>query len=116
MFAAAIATESGLLPSSAPTGSARIYLRTRSDALSFRCHSCGLMKAAADFSFSDQARDTLSYDCRPCHAAVRRAHYLANKPVYIRRAIAQRFAHRELNRREVLSYLASHPCIDCGVT
>jgi len=90
-------------------------LRTRSDALFFRCHSCGLIKAAADFAFSDQARDTLSYDCRPCHAAARRAHYLANKPDYIRRAIAQRFAHRALNRREVLSYLASHPCIDCGI-
>ncbi len=74
------------------------------------------MKPAADFAFSDQLRDTLSYDCRRCHAAERRAHYAANKPTYIRQAIAQRLAHREFNRHEVLSYLASHPCVDCGIT
>ncbi len=91
-------------------------MRTRSDALFFRCHSCGSIKAAADFAFSDEKRDTLSYACRKCHAAERRAHYVANKPTYIRQAIAQRLAHRELNRREVLSYLATHPCIDCGIT
>ena len=91
-------------------------MRTRSSALFVRCHSCGSIKAAADFAFSDQARGTLSYACRRCHAAERRAHYVAHKPAYIRQAIAQRLAHRELNRRNVLSYLASHPCIDCGTT
>jgi len=45
---------------------------------------------------------------------VRRRHYLANKSDYIRRAIAQNKAKRAKNRTEVLAYLSSHPCIDCG--
>jgi len=53
--------------------------------------------------------------CRQCHAAYRHAHYLANKPDYIRRAIAQVRARREENRHQVLRYLASHPCVDCGI-
>ena len=53
--------------------------------------------------------------CRPCHAEYRHAHYLTNKPDYVRRAVAQGKAHREENRRNVLLYLAGHPCLDCGV-
>jgi hypothetical protein len=49
-----------------------------------------------------------------CHAAYRHAHYLANKPDYIRRAIAQVKERRENNRRQVLIYLNTHPCVDCG--
>jgi len=52
--------------------------------------------------------------CRACHAAYRRAHYLANKPDYVRRAIAQVRRRREENRREVLRYLKTHPCVDCA--
>jgi len=72
------------------------------------------MKAATEFAFSDKNRRTLSYACRKCHAAARRAHYVANKPDYIRRAVVQRLVHREVNRGAVLVYLASHPCVDCG--
>jgi hypothetical protein len=49
-----------------------------------------------------------------CHAAFRRAHYLKNRPDYIRRAIAQVKARREDNRRKLYHYLLSHPCVDCG--
>ena len=71
---------------------------------------------AAAFSFSDQSRNELNAYCRVCHAAYRHAHYLANKPDYIRRAIAQVKGRRDNNRREVLIYLKAHPCVDCGTT
>jgi len=32
----------------------------------------------------------------------------------MRRAVAPMQARREKNRREVMAYLASHPCVDCG--
>lgn len=90
-------------------------MRISSDGLLYGCSACGQDKGAAEFSFSDSTRRLLNAYCRVCHAAYRRAHYLANKPDYIRRAVAQGKARRELNRRGVLDYLVTHPCTDCGV-
>jgi hypothetical protein len=88
-------------------------LRTSADEF-LRCSMCRRYKPIRDFSFSDMARGTLNSNCRTCHAAYRRAHYLANKSDYIRRAMAQVRRRREQNRREILAYLAAHPCVDCG--
>lgn len=79
-----------------------------------RCSSCHLEKPSLDFSFSHQGRGTLNFYCRACQAAYRRAHYIANKPDYVRRAIAQVRRRREENRREILLFLKTHPCVDCG--
>jgi len=89
-------------------------LRTPSDDRLFHCYVCDRWKPAANFSFADIRQGVLSSDCRECHAIARRAHYLANKSDYVRRAIAQNKAKRARNRIEVLAYLSSHPCIDCG--
>lgn len=92
----------------------RKILRTSSNGELFRCGACGEHKPSAAFSFSNESRRELNSYCRVCHAAYRHAHYLANKPDYIRRAIAQVKGRRAENRREVLLYLATHPCVDCG--
>lgn len=89
-------------------------MRISSEGQLFRCSACGAEKPPADFSFADEARQLLNSYCRVCHAAYRHAHYLANKPDYIRRAIDQVARRRVENRREVLAYLATHACIDCG--
>ena len=91
-------------------------MRISSDGQLFRCSACGKEKPPHAFSFSDEARGLLNAYCRVCHAAYRHAHYLANRPDYIRRAIAQTNARRVENRREVLAYLATHACVDCGIT
>lgn len=88
-------------------------MRTASDRF-LRCSICGLIKPAARFSFADSSRGLLNSNCRECHAAYRRAHYLAHKADYVRRAIAQVRRRREENRREIRAYLATHPCVDCG--
>jgi len=88
-------------------------LRTRPEDGALRCHTCGAIRPAADFAFSNIALGRLSYACRSCHAAARRAHYLAHKADYLRHAVAQRKAHRARNRNEVMAYLAQHPCVDC---
>ena len=75
---------------------------------------CRRYKPSGEFSFSDRARGMLNSNCRVCHAAYRRAHYLAHKSDYIDRAIVQTKGRRQQNRREVLAYLATHPCVDCG--
>ena len=91
-------------------------MRISADVRLFRCAACDTHKSSAEFSFADKARRSLNSYCRKCHAAYRHAHYLANKSDYIRQAITQAHGRRMQNRREVMTYLASHPCVDCGVT
>jgi len=79
-----------------------------------RCWNCGEHKPLPEFAYANQRLGTLQGHCRSCHAVFRRAHYLANKPDYIRRAIAQVNARLLENRRQLLSYLRAHPCVDCG--
>lgn len=92
-----------------------MLLRTRADVL-LRCAACHLERPAAFFSFADRIRGTLNSYCRPCHAAYRHAHYLANRADYIRRAVAQTRGRREVNRREIVRFLGTHPCVDCGIS
>jgi hypothetical protein len=89
-------------------------MRIASNAVLYPCSFCGQDKTAREFSFSDEARRLLNSYCRVCQAAYRHAHYLANKPDYVRRAVAQVNGRRVENRREVLAYLKSHMCVDCG--
>jgi hypothetical protein len=91
-------------------------MRISSEASLFRCSACGEYKASPEFSFSDEGRGLLNSYCRTCHAAYRHMHYLANKPDYIRRAVAQVARRRIESQREILHYLNTHPCVDCGMT
>lgn len=75
---------------------------------------CGACKPVEQFAFANLKAGTRQDHCRTCHASYRRTHYLANKPDYIRRAIAQVNGRRAENRRQIFSYLKAHPCVDCG--
>lgn len=90
-------------------------MRIACDGQYFSCSVCGGVKPSSAYSFADRAAGSLNWYCRDCQAAYRRTHYLANRPEYIRRASAQVKGRREQNRREVLTYLATHPCVECGV-
>jgi hypothetical protein len=90
-------------------------LRISSEAVLYPCSACGQDKTAREFSFSDEGRRLLNSYRRVCQAAYRHAHYVANKSDYIRRAVAQVHARRVENRIEVLAYLKTHPCVDCGI-
>lgn len=90
-------------------------MRTHSDGV-LRCSACHLELPTACFSYTDQLRGTLNSYCRTCHAGYRHGHYLANKADYVRRAIAQVRQRRIVNRREVMRYLRTHPCVDCGIS
>lgn len=78
------------------------------------CSRCRKYKPFGDFAFADLKTGSRQHNCRVCHAAYRRAHYLANKPEYVRRAIAQVRGRRAENRRGIYAYLQAHPCVDCG--
>jgi len=79
-----------------------------------RCWACVEVKPVSAFAFANQRLGTLQGHCRTCHAAFRRAHYLANKADYVRRAVVQVRERRDENRRRMFQYLVGHPCIGCG--
>ncbi|HKY49665.1 MAG TPA: hypothetical protein VJP45_00260, partial [Candidatus Limnocylindria bacterium] len=80
------------------------------------CYMCGETKPEADFAFADIARGIRQRHCRTCHAAYRRAHYLANRETYIKREAARIKHFRIENRALMIAYLLAHPCVDCGET
>ena len=66
-----------------------------------RCSSCHDYKPTSAFAFADSKTGRRQYNCRDCHAAYRHAHYIANKPDYVRRAILQIKGRRGENRRQI---------------
>jgi 5-methylcytosine-specific restriction endonuclease McrA len=52
--------------------------------------------------------------CRPCRAAYKREHYLANKERYVRQAGLRKEVLRRKRTAYLLDYFATHPCQDCG--
>jgi hypothetical protein len=51
--------------------------------------------------------------CRPCRAAYKREHYLANMQRYVDQARARKQMLRLERTTFLLDYFASHPCTDC---
>lgn len=88
-------------------------MRTAAEGM-LRCSACQLDRPPTDFSFSHRGRGTLNFYCRGCQAAYRQRHYQENKTDYVRRAAADVRRRRDQNRREVILYLKTHPCVDCG--
>jgi hypothetical protein len=80
------------------------------------CYMCGETKPEAEFAFDSIAKANRQRHCRKCQAAYRRAHYLANRDVYIHREVARIDKYRIENRALMLAYLLAHPCVDCGCT
>jgi hypothetical protein len=89
-------------------------LRPNGGARVIACYMCGQVKPEAEFAFADMAKGTRQRHCRKCHAAYRRAHYLANRDDYIRREVARMAGYRTENRALLLAYLTTHHCVDCG--
>jgi len=81
-----------------------------------RCWACGETKPHSAFAFANRYLGTLQGHCRICHAGFRRAHYLANKADYVRRAMAQVRARLHENRHQMVRYFLAHPCVGCGET
>ena len=75
---------------------------------------CTEYKPSELFAFKNMKTGSRQDHCRSCHAAYRRAHYVANRSDYIQRAIIQVRGRRAVNRQELYGYLLRHPCVDCG--
>ena len=81
-----------------------------------RCGRCGQLKPVEEFAWRRKKLGQRHNYCRPCHAAYHRQHYLANRQRYIDQAQANKRCARRAKTEQLLAYLATHPCIDCGET
>jgi hypothetical protein len=74
-----------------------------------RCNRCGLTRSTEkDFNLS--AASGRQYWCRDCQSAW----YSENRARHIANVKANTIRYQQRNRRLVLDFLESHPCVDCG--
>jgi hypothetical protein len=78
------------------------------------CTVCGETKEIEAFGFRSKAAGRRHRACKACMAAYGRLHYGANRTVYVRRNTGQSRARTLALKPQVWSYLAEHPCVDCG--
>src|SRR5438309_822971 len=78
------------------------------------CPGCGETKALEEFNFKYKELGKRQIRCRKCTRLQLKRHYRENLAYYIRKAKKRNAKVRELHRRNLLDYLATHPCIDCG--
>jgi hypothetical protein len=81
-----------------------------------RCGSCGLVKPIAMFPFKNKALAKRGSTCLSCMAAYGRGHYARNREKYLAKAHRSRRRASTRNDGRILSYLLTHPCVDCGET
>lgn len=79
-----------------------------------RCSRCGEQKPVSDFAWHRRALGQLDTYCRPCRAAYKRAHYVANRQRYIALATRRKAALMAERTAFLVEFLRTRPCIDCG--
>jgi hypothetical protein len=67
-----------------------------------------------EFNWRRKERCQRDNMCRPCRAAYKREHYLANKERYVYQARARKDALYLERTRYLLELFARNPCLDCG--
>ena len=80
------------------------------------CPKCGLAKPIDDFAFKYKAKGVRQWCCRPCNAAYKLSWYARNREMHKRKVRLVRIAASANNQARCWSYLAQHPCVDCGET
>lgn len=80
------------------------------------CGTCKLIKNKDEFNKNSLNKDGLNTICREC-SKKRSKRYYAENPIKHKKEVSKR---RKLvvheNRKQLINYLKTHPCIDCGET
>ena len=74
------------------------------------------MKPSSAFAWRRRELGQLDTYCRPCRAAYKREHYLANRQRYIAAAGARKATLIAARTLFLVDYFRRHPCVDCGET
>ena len=79
-----------------------------------RCSGCNEEKKAIEFGWKNRKKRIRHNRCRKCQSISSKKHYVNHKEECIERARNHSILYRRRVTREVLLYLRSHPCVDCG--
>jgi len=81
------------------------------------CSRCGQERdAEKDFSWRYKDRGIRQPRCKGCQSELSKLHYQNNKQIYNERTRAYKARTISENISHIHSYLATHPCVDCGQT
>lgn len=80
------------------------------------CSVCKEDKSEDCFAIRNKRKGSRQAYCKLCQKIYRREHYLNNKDKYLTKAKKWRDAHLETFYEYIITYLTSHPCVDCGET
>jgi hypothetical protein len=78
-----------------------------------KCNKCEQVKLDEDFNFN-KSKNRLEYHCKDCHKRYMKDHYQQQKKYYVDKAGKRNKECALLNRSNILEYLKSHCCVDCG--
>ena len=79
-----------------------------------RCSRCGELKPVSTFAWHRRDRGQRDTYCRPCRAAYKREHYLANRDRYIAAATRRKEALVAERMLFLVEFFRERPCMDCG--
>lgn len=79
-----------------------------------RCPHCDQSKPIDAFAWRNRAQGRRAPFCRACQKDYMRRHYLANRDVYIARAVENKRTAKLTRTQRLLEFFATHPCVDCG--
>jgi hypothetical protein len=78
------------------------------------CGKCRNEKLLSEFNQNASKADGLQTICRECQRVRSKDYYQVNRMRMRRQIIAARNRRRAVLQQFVISYLRSHPCVDCG--
>jgi hypothetical protein len=78
------------------------------------CPKCGEEKVLDDFAFKHKDRGVRQWCCRKCDAVYKLSWYARNRDKHRHKVRTVRDKASANNRARTWSYLAMHPCVDCG--
>lgn len=90
--------------------------QVRTDVETKKCSICGIERAVSEFPIKNKNTGRRGTRCRGCRSAYGKAHYKKNREKYLTRTSARRHRQRDSYWSWLMTYLVSHPCVDCGQT
>jgi len=78
------------------------------------CYRCRRRKQIEEFNFKNKSEGIRHRYCRDCGKDYMAAHYERNRDYYIKKARRNSARARKSSREQVVEYLRTHPCVDCG--
>ena len=79
-----------------------------------RCGRCGETKPITSFAWRRKARGQRDNYCARCRAAYKQEHYAQHRERYVTQALARKRAVAAKRMVQLLEFLETHPCVDCG--